>query len=174
MSIVGHFFIVKMVHFFEILATCTACCRWLLALLAPHRLDGLYLLSIQSHITCLQSEHSIIGKIKGIHSNYYSNFCLQVFETTSDEELQEIASLNYSCLVEAGFIKPTTLIRISDKEEIIRALTLHHTLLKSLSEVDQFGEGLRSSKVLDVLRRYSRYTKSFFTLQGRPPISSGE
>ena len=45
-------------------------------------------------------------------------------------------------LLECGFVKPISGIRLYDKDSLVRTLCLHHMILKSKAELDQLKEGL--------------------------------
>ena len=53
---------------------------------------------------------------------------------------------------EAGYNKPV--IRLNDKEEIIRKICRHFIISKQLEEIQQFESGLSSFGVLDALRQH--------------------
>ena len=50
-------------------------------------------------------------------------------------------------LMECGFVKPTSVIKLRDKGDLVRTLCLHHLILKSKAELDQLKEGLHNLRV---------------------------
>ena len=92
---------------------------------------------------------------------------------TQSSELQVIMTSNFNLLLDCGFVKPTTLVKLEDKVEIIQAIALNYAILRSKAELDQFCEGLQSCGVLDAIRKYPQLTRDFFTINGRPQLTSG-
>ncbi len=94
--------------------------------------------------------------------------------SSSDKELQESAATNISTLIDCGFVKPYTTIKLKDKKEIVQAVALHHVILRCKAELDQFADGLNSCGVLRAIRCYSCFTRNYFTIEGHPSLTSGD
>ena len=65
-------------------------------------------------------------------------------------------------IIECGFTKPLPCLVMEDKIALIQTLTLHHVLLRSKAEIDQFSEGLKALGVLDAIRNYPSLMSCFF------------
>lgn len=63
---------------------------------------------------------------------------------------------------ETGFRKSLTLLTLEDREELIVILCQHYTLIRGRMELDQFVEGLRTHKVLDMVRAEPLLMKPLF------------
>ena len=69
---------------------------------------------------------------------------------TNADEFKEKASFESDFRFEAGYTKP--FVTLADKEEFLRSIALHYTLLISLSELNQFTDGLKTCSILHLLR----------------------
>ena len=68
---------------------------------------------------------------------------------------------------------PLAFITIDDRDTIIQAVALHHVLLKSKAEMDQFAMGLTALGVLDAVRANSALFEDYFLLVGRQSLGAG-
>ena len=57
------------------------------------------------------------------------------------EEFRQAASFDCSVRFKAAYCKP--LVTINDKDDIVRCISLHYSLVSSLSEANQFTDGLK-------------------------------
>ena len=57
--------------------------------------------------------------------------------------------------------------------EIIQAVALHHVILRPKAELDQFAEGLDSCGILEAIRCNSAIVRNYFTVDGRPQLTTG-
>lgn len=71
-------------------------------------------------------------------------------DVTDEEEFKEKASFQCSFRFESGYSKP--FVTLSDKDEFLRCIALHHVILMSLSELEQFIEGLKNCEILQLIR----------------------
>ena len=78
---------------------------------------------------------------------------------TNADEFKEKASFESDFRFEAGYTKP--FVTMSDKE-FLRAVALHYTLLMSLSEANQFIDGLKICNILQLAREYPGIFRSLF------------
>lgn len=92
----------------------------------------------------------------------------------TDGELRGVISGNFSSLIEYGIVRAPTYITLGDKAGIVQAIALHHVIYCSKTELDQFAEGMDSCGVLRSIRCYSCFTRNFFTIEGRPQLTSGK
>ena len=78
---------------------------------------------------------------------------LEDLEKIKDLEVfTKVASFKCPFRSQAGFSKPV--ITIEDKDKLFHAIALHSTLLTSLSEINQFVEGLNLYGLLNHLHQY--------------------
>ena len=89
------------------------------------------------------------------------------------EELRSFVGTNYELLSDCGFVKPSTCITMEDKVEIVQAVGLHFVILRPKAELDQFLEGLDACGILHPLRANSALAKNYFTIDGRPQLTTG-
>lgn len=57
-------------------------------------------------------------------------------------------------LVDCGFTKPLATIKSTDVSQLVKCASLHSTLLRIKSELDQFISGLHSSGVPEAIREF--------------------
>lgn len=99
---------------------------------------------------------------------------MQVVQSKTKSELQSIVETHYSDLVDCGFMKTSARISEEDKVEIVHAITLHHVILRSKAEMDQFSEGLESCDVLAAIRSDPSLARDYFTIHGCPQLTAGK
>ena len=68
---------------------------------------------------------------------------------------------NFNLLLDCGYVKPTTLVKLEDKVEIIQAIPL---IMLYFTELNQFCEGLQSCGVLGAIRKYPQLIRDFFNM----------
>lgn len=69
-------------------------------------------------------------------------------------------------LVDCGFTKPLATIKSTDVSQLVKCASLHSTLLRIKSELDQFISGLHSSGVLEAIREYPSFFSPMFEFKG--------
>ncbi len=94
-------------------------------------------------------------------------------KSSTNLELQALMSEYFAILLDCGFTKPSTSVVLADKMEIVQTISLHQVILRSKAELDQFAEGLDSCGVLKAITNFPGLTKTFFTIGGRPQLTSG-
>ena len=95
-------------------------------------------------------------------------------QCTSEGELQDIVASNYDLLCECGWTKPSVLVKEKDKVDIIQTMSLHHVILRSKAEIDQFCDGLQACGVLGAVRQHPDLGRPFFTIEGQGHLTTGE
>ena len=75
-------------------------------------------------------------------------------------------------LLECGFTKPLLKLTLDDVSQLINSATLHSTLLRIKSELDQFLDGLNQAGVLHSIQQYPDLFHPLFVCSGSP-ISAG-
>ena len=63
---------------------------------------------------------------------------------------------------------------MDDKITLIQTVTLHHVLLRSKAEMDQFCEGLQALGVLNAVRKYPDLMRPFFTNSAVQNLTAGD
>ncbi len=82
--------------------------------------------------------------------------------TSTLDELKVTISDHFALLQECGYIKPVSVLRLTDKVNVVQAITLHYCILHCKAEIDQFCEGLESCGVLQVIRKNPNIARDFF------------
>lgn len=100
---------------------------------------------------------------------------MQIDQADTDQKLRDLFVMNndgedFSTLVtDTGYRVPLTHLKLEDKEKLCKAVREYHTLIKVLPEINQFGEGLESLGVLEMMRKYPELLQSYFTNTGKNP-----
>jgi hypothetical protein len=77
---------------------------------------------------------------------------LQIQGTTTKQEfLGEIQKDEFDFRFNCGYTKPTTSLDISDKEEFIQAIWLHHVFFLPHAELEQLHKGFRDTLQVVIL-----------------------
>ena len=79
---------------------------------------------------------------------------------TNADEFKEKATFESDFRFEAGYTKP--FVTMADKEEFLRLIALHYTLLVSLSELNQFTDGLKTCNILQLVLEHPDMFRSLF------------
>lgn len=90
------------------------------------------------------------------------------------EELKDVYTCHFCELMDYGVTKPCTSITFEDKHTIVQSITLHHILLKSKAEADQFSEGLSCLGTRDYIMKYPHLLQQFFTRDGVERHTAGK
>ena len=101
------------------------------------------------------------------------NFFQQLANATNNQNLREIAVNNGDVLIKSSLTMPLAFVSLHDRDTIIQTVALHHVLLKSKAEMDQFLVGLAALVVLDAMRANSDLFKDYFIVDGRPSLGPG-
>ena len=81
-------------------------------------------------------------------------------QITDEGEFKDTASFESDFRFEAGFTKPY--VTMQEKEEFFNCVSLHYTLLSTLSELNQFIEGLKLCNVLTLMRAFPYLFRAVF------------
>ena len=76
-------------------------------------------------------------------------------------------------LIECGFTKPPWLLQLADKMAVVKALTLHHVILRSKAELDQLRDGLSTLGVESALVSNPTLFEPLFTAFEDAELTSG-
>ena len=93
---------------------------------------------------------------------------------TTIEELKDVYTCHFCELVDYGVTNPSTSITLEDKHTIVQSITLHHVLLKSKAEADQFSEGLSYLGTRDYVMKFPHLLQKFFTRDGVEHHTAGK
>lgn len=112
-------------------------------------------------------DYIVYGKIEKVETcigdvpNQKVKQKLQELEKIENPEtFSKVASFECSFRFKAGFSKP--FVTVEEKDKLFHAIALHYTLLSSLSELNQFIEGLNVHGLLDRLRQHPQQAKKLF------------
>ena len=72
---------------------------------------------------------------------------------------------------DSGFSLPITKVTIEDIPTIVRAVTLHSTLMPIKSELDQLTKGLEICGILPLIRKYPHVMKELFVYDADDKIT---
>ena len=91
------------------------------------------------------------------------NYTMQMQKITDVHVLREFITDDKCAVVyDSGFTLPITKVCIQDIPIIVRAVTLHSTLMPIKSELDQLTQGLEICGILPLIRKYPRVMKELF------------
>lgn len=76
-------------------------------------------------------------------------------------------------ITEAGYTKPLSLLRMSDKVQLMRTVMLYFTVLRSRSVLDQLAEGLSVLGVLEAMKLYPQLMEPLFIQGKQKPLTAG-
>ena len=86
---------------------------------------------------------------------------LKSLTAIADEaEFKTQATFNSDFRFDAGYSKP--FVHIQDKGELCRCVALHHVILASMAETNQFVEGLKTANMLNLLRENPELLRKVF------------
>ena len=78
------------------------------------------------------------------------------------QDLQQLARDQFDLLLSSGFFKSTTTISLDNQAVMVKALSLHHTLLVCKAE---HMEGLKSLGVLSYIKQSKMLLEQFFCIK---------
>ena len=78
-----------------------------------------------------------------------------------------------SVFIESGLTTPLALVRLEDKGSIVKTVALHHVILRTKAEIDQFSIGLKVLGVLDAIQKNRQLFQKYFCLDGAEHMTSG-
>ena len=82
---------------------------------------------------------------------------------TDEAEFKTQATFNSDFRFDAGYSKP--FVHILDKGELCRCVALHHVILASMAETNQFVEGPKTANMLNLLRENPELFRKVFQVQ---------
>ena len=91
--------------------------------------------------------------------------------TDVDVLRQFISDDKCAVVYDSGFSLPITKVTIEDIPTIVRAVTLHSTLMPIKSELDQLTKGLEICGILPLIRKYPHVMKELFVYDAEDKIT---
>ena len=88
--------------------------------------------------------------------------------------LRKLCSEQSDMMQEVGFSKPLTMIEVTEKMQIIRAVSTHYVLLRCKAELDQLKAGLSALGLLDELCANPSIFKPLFTSDANATLTAGK
>ena len=85
---------------------------------------------------------------------------IELESITYPDVFKQKASFESDYRFDASYTK--TIVTIADKEDFIRCHALHYTILVSLSELNQYIEGLKTYNILDLIKGEPESFRCFF------------
>lgn len=92
---------------------------------------------------------------------------------TDEKEARATAIESCNILLECGLTKPLATLKMEDIPQIVKSASLHSTILRIKSELDQFISGLESAGLLPAIRKYPDLFSPMFEYQGAT-LTAGE
>jgi hypothetical protein len=117
--------------------------------------------SVYSYL-CGRKSSDIDVQICEISNVEIRDFVGEIMKTQSDEELQALLIDNCDLLSERGYSKPLPYVRLDERTNIVKTLTLHEVILKSLAESGEFLDGLGALNVAGTLKTHGGLLKEFY------------
>ena len=90
------------------------------------------------------------------------------------EEFKSVYSNNYDVLTEYGITTPPNVLRMEDKVKTIHSITLHHVLLRSKAEIDQFIQGFECLGTHNMLKMYPQILFQYYMFGAQGRLSAGK
>ena len=78
----------------------------------------------------------------------------------------------FSFVMECGFLKPAATVATGDVPDIIRAVYLEYTVLRSSQEITQFIEGLQTIGIATLIKRHPLVLKKLFVYDGTAKVTA--
>lgn len=92
---------------------------------------------------------------------------------TDEQTLRTMALDNAGLLLDSGLSIALPLVKMKDKEDMVKTVALHQVLLKTKAEMNQFSNGLKALGILDSLQQNPHLFRSYFMLDGVAPLTAG-
>ena len=98
---------------------------------------------------------------------------MQICAASTNEEVRIICEDNSDMLVDCGFTKPPLFIGLADRPALVKAISLHHIILKRKAELDQLRDGLGTLGVADALKSHPSLFEPIFIASGQTELTPG-
>ena len=78
-------------------------------------------------------------------------------------QFQQLLSSNIDLLIESGFNMPIANVKLCDRDNIVKAITLQSVILSSSAELSQFRDGIyKVNRLQTMLEKYPNLMESFY------------
>ena len=78
----------------------------------------------------------------------------------------------FAFVMECGFLKPVAAVATGDIPDIVHAVYLEYTVLRSSQEIDQFIEGLQTVGIATLMKRHPLVIKKLFVYDGAANVTA--
>ena len=99
---------------------------------------------------CSGSIDNLNPSIEEIPVHEVKNSLMELNNLTNPDEFKQKASFESDYRFDAGYAKP--IVTMADKDDFIKCIALHYTILVSLSELNQFVDGLNTCNMLHLIK----------------------
>ena len=102
-------------------------------------------------------------------------FFFKFHHAADDDAIKGLALNNSSLLLDCGYVKPVSMIKLKDKSDLVHTITLHKVLLGVLGEMNQFKNGIESAGlgVFESIEKYHDLCASFYCWDNDSKLTSG-
>ena len=90
------------------------------------------------------------------------------------EELRSVCSLHYEILSDYGMTTPPNVLKMEDQIAVVQSITLHHVLLRSKGEIDQFIQGLECIGTRNMLKMNPQTVMSYYMVGAQRRLTAGK
>ena len=94
-------------------------------------------------------------KLNGVEwtwSSFVTIMIMQICAASTNEEVRIICKDTSDMLVDCGFTKPPFFIGLVGTPALVKAISLHHIILKCKAELNQLKDGLGTLGVADAMK----------------------
>jgi hypothetical protein len=123
---------------------------------------------------CGKSTNEIHVDMDSIPDSQVHLLLQKMKDAVDDESLQEILFGASDVVFNSGFTKPLTSIKLSDVNDVLKAITLHNTILQCLGEIEQIKIGLKSLGFLEIVQRNSDILSIYFTSENYEGLTADQ
>ena len=95
-------------------------------------------------------------------------------QADSNESLREFAFENIEFLSQCGYTRPLQNLVLTDKVDLVQAISLQQVLLNSLGELSEFRRGLDTLDVAHAMEQYPHLLRKFFCTESKEQLTSGK
>ena len=103
--------------------------------------------------------------------------CIQNFQLNSapdDVAVRNIAMGACDVLLDCGYTKPLSQLKLNDVPQLIKLAALHSTVLRIKSELDQFITGISEAGCLHAIQEYSALFIPMFVASDNIKLNAGD
>lgn len=94
-------------------------------------------------------------------------------DASDDGTLRQVCLAEADAIIESGYSKPICTITLAEKEELVRVVKLHYTLLRNKAETDQLKRGLSILGLGEALETHTNLLQPMFLAEKSTPLTAG-